>query len=494
MSDEVGVDPERVNELAAALENLRDVLAANVPVIVGTMESYWDSGTGQPVNLMRLKQAQARSVEDAANMRARSVLAQAWMDNPANIDLVAGGVAYLPWEGQALDSQDVTADAQELAAAEQSGNVTQIQAVEQDIEDHLDEGTAGLPFLSAFYNQAGTRVAALAGSLYSHGGTIEQPLSAADQRLIRTFATGLAYVVKNGTGETALSAQAMNALTNAPDMWSVAMLVKYGPVAGAYGSSGRGPEFLQAVSNATVTISPHVIVAAGDPEVPALRAAWAWASKRHILLASSPGDVEFSRWVEIATLSPYRYLFAGGQLHQEFASMMPDSRIGGTFNEGGKILLSTGGLGAAVFLADPRSLLGAKPADVEKLIPEGFSGPNPLKTGQPGWRYNDLKTGKMVAYEEGSPDGTDLGQPDSLLHQGPYYRISENGYIYRIAAPGNPTLNDPDAVTISITAPDGSKTYLNERLPTDDPGDGDGDSGDLGEGGDGGADAGAVDG
>jgi hypothetical protein len=335
----------------------------------------------------------------------------------------------------------------------------------------------------------------LAATLYSRDGTFKQPLSAGDQQILSTFATGLAYLTKNGTGSLALTRQAMNALTNAPDMWSMAMLVKYGPDAKAYGTNpgGPGPQLLRAVGNATVQISPHVIVAANNPNVPELRAAWAWASKRHISLASSAGDVEFTRWVEIATVSPYRDLFRTGQLNRELASMTPDYRIGGAFNLNEKVLLTTSGMGAVVFFGDIRSLLGARPEDVQKLIPEGFTGPRALKKG-PGWRYNELKTGRMIAYEEGDPT-KDLGQPDSMLHQGPYYRIAQNGYIYRVAAPGNPALNDPNAATISVTAPDGSKTYVNEQIATDDPGDGAGEGGELGgTGGDTGAAGGAADG
>jgi hypothetical protein len=268
----------------------------------------------------------------------------------------------------------------------------------------------------------------------------------------------------------------------------MAMLVKYGPDAKAYGN-GQGQQLVTAADNATVAISPHLIVSASNMDIPALRAAWTWALKRHILLASSAGDVEFSRWTEIATVSPYSYLFRSGQLYQEFASPTPDYRIGGAFNSGEKVLLSTSGLGAAVFLADPRSLLGAKPEDVQKLIPEDYTGPTPLKTGA-GWKY--LAKGRLIAYEEGNPNATNLGQPDSLLHQGPYYRISENGYIYRIAAPGNPALSDPNAATISVQAPDKSKTYINEKIPTDDPADGDGDGGELDGGDPGGGDTGGA--
>jgi hypothetical protein len=174
--------------------------------------------------------------------------------------------------------------------------------------------------------------------------------------------------------------------------------------------------------------------------------------------------------------------------------MLPDYRIGGAFNQNEKVLLVGGTSGAVVFLSDPRSLLGAKPDDVQKLIPEDWTGPEPLNKGR-GWKYNDLKTGRMIAYEEGDPSGDDLGQPDSMLHRGFYYRLSNNGYVYRIAGPGNPAFNGSDAATISITAPDGSKTYFNEKIATDDPADGDGEGGDLsGDGADGGAGAGAADG
>lgn len=492
MGDEVGVEPERLAELASALENLRDVLAANVPVIVNTLESYWESGAGQPVSLTSLKQAQARSPEDAADMRMRSDLAQAWMNNPANIDLVAGGLAYIPWDGPDLTTQDATLDATELAAAEKDGNRAQILAVETDIKDHLAEGAAGQSFLTAFYNQAAPQVAALAGSLYKQDGNIKQPLTAADEAILKTFATGLAAATATGS----LSPTAMKALTNAPDMWSTAMLVKYGPDAKVYGT-GQGQQLVTSVNNALVEISPHIIVSAGNMDIPALRAAWAWALQRHISLASSAGDVEFSRWVEIATVSPYSYLFASGQLHQEFAAMNPDYRIGGSFNEGAKVLLTTGVTGSVAFFGDPRSLLGLTSDEAQALVPKGWEiGPLParlIKKGYEGWRAGDGK-GNAIQFEDGytapPPDGA---EPD--VHQGgAYIKISENGTLTRVAAAGNTTLDDPNGITITIeNKSDGTDIKLREHIPTDDPGDGedgDGDDGDLGDGG--GGDAGAA--
>jgi hypothetical protein len=181
MGDEVGVEPERLAELASALENLRDVLAQNVPVIVNTLQRYWSGGTGTPISLASLQQAQARCVDDAADMRARSNLAAAWMANPANIDLVAGGLAYVPWSGTALDQADAQLQAQNLnaavalAARDPAAARAELAEIAQDLNDHAtDTG-----YLTAFWAQPGVVAAAanLASLLRTtqHGATIRGP-------------------------------------------------------------------------------------------------------------------------------------------------------------------------------------------------------------------------------------------------------------------------------------------------------------------------------
>jgi hypothetical protein len=166
--DEVGVEPDRLAKLASALENLRNVLAHNVPTIVNTLEQYWNGGTGTPVNLNPLKQAQARSPQDAVGMRSRSDLAQAWMANGANIDVVSSGIAYIPWDTADVDTADAQLRAQQLAAAEKSGNLAQIQAIQADIQDHIESNDSA--WLTAFYNQAAPQVANLAATLNSEDG------------------------------------------------------------------------------------------------------------------------------------------------------------------------------------------------------------------------------------------------------------------------------------------------------------------------------------
>lgn len=109
---DVGVDPQRLNATAAALAQLRDVLAATVPVIVNTLSSY-----GSPVNTGVLKQAQARSVQDAQAMRERAQLAQLWERQQAS--LTGHGMATIPWDLPAVTTAE--RDTRQLLSASRKG-------------------------------------------------------------------------------------------------------------------------------------------------------------------------------------------------------------------------------------------------------------------------------------------------------------------------------------------------------------------------------------
>lgn len=139
MTDELcGVDPARLAKAASALEHLRDVLAAKVPTIMNTMNEY-----GSPVSITHLRQAQARSVIDAAEMRARSNLAQKILQQDARIHLDASTVT-IAWDGAAVNAASARVDAQLLSQAEHDPNSYQamadIQAVADDFQDHIDQG------------------------------------------------------------------------------------------------------------------------------------------------------------------------------------------------------------------------------------------------------------------------------------------------------------------------------------------------------------------
>jgi hypothetical protein len=244
-SEEVGVDPGRVSQAAGALENLRDVLAANVPTIMNIMNEYWSSGAGSPISLAALHQAQGRSVDDATQMQTRSQLAEAWLAQ--GVSLTGSGMVNIPFSGPALESADATIEAQALAAAEAEASKNpsaaraQIAAIEQAIAEHAGDGKAGAPWLQDFYNDAAPAVANLASTLHGLENPSGAPpdylsrftvLTPDDQKILATFGQGLAAADAAG-----LSPEAVQAIATAPDAWSAAMLVKFGPPGSLWATS-----------------------------------------------------------------------------------------------------------------------------------------------------------------------------------------------------------------------------------------------------------------
>ncbi|MGH3409341.1 MAG: hypothetical protein ACRDRJ_43640, partial [Streptosporangiaceae bacterium] len=238
MSDDyAGVDPIRMAKAASALENLRDVLAANVPKILNTMNGY-----GSPISLSLLPQAQARSLIDAADMRARSNLAQKLLETDSMNACVS--MVTIPWNGSAVDAANAKADVQLLNSAEQNPNSQQaladIQTVADDVSDHVKENDS--TYLADFYNQAGPQVAGLAGVLHNlNGSSNDIPVSTMfantfskqDQQILNTFATGLAYTDSKGL----LQPSTIKQLTATSTLWSMGMLVKYGPSGSAWSTA-----------------------------------------------------------------------------------------------------------------------------------------------------------------------------------------------------------------------------------------------------------------
>ena len=221
--DEVGVEPERLAELASALENLRDVLAHNVPIIVSTMEEYWNEGAGTPLTLAPLKQAEARAPQDAAEMRSRSDLAQAWMAQAVSINVVSSGMAYIPWDIAKVDKADAQLQAQLFVAAEKSGDHAQIQAIEQDLLDHQ----TNKEWLSCFWSQQGVAAAAgnLAAMLETSNG---DHLTKSDQKMLSGYANSLAAAYNLGGLSSAQKKRLADGLAAvaAKDPGPVAMLLE----------------------------------------------------------------------------------------------------------------------------------------------------------------------------------------------------------------------------------------------------------------------------
>ena len=167
------------------------------------------------------------------------------------------------------------------------------------------------------------------------------------------------------------------------------------------GNGGPPPKQPLSTANSFVQVSPHVWVPANDPKLPELKAAWAWASKRPVYLSGSPGDSEYTRWVDIFTVSPWAQDLNKGQLHNELGSFQPDARIGGAFNQHQNVILSTAGMGAAVFLGKPGSLIGLSPNAVRKLTQGWTSEAEPM----PNAGQAQIDPRKLWAY---SMDETNL--------------------------------------------------------------------------------------
>jgi hypothetical protein len=247
MAEEIGVDVERIQQMATALENLRDVLAANVPIIVTSMNQAWSSGTGQPISLLPLQQAVGKSAEDASAILARAEMAEAYQSQ-ANAQL-PGNMVNIPWDPSAaqLNVESPEAIARDLAAAEAESAKDpaaarlRIEAIEAEVQDHLD--THDTAWLQGFYDNAAPSVAGLALVLHNEDASGFENyndnftvLSRADQKILATFGDGLAAADKAG-----LSPTAVQAIVNAPSPWSAAMLIKFGPSGSDYATAEINP-------------------------------------------------------------------------------------------------------------------------------------------------------------------------------------------------------------------------------------------------------------
>jgi hypothetical protein len=140
----------------------------------------------------------------------------------------------IPFDVKAVDFADAKAEVQALAAAEASKDpkaaMAAIQAIQQDIQDHLNAGDT--TWLTAFYNQGAAQVADLAATLHNLSGLANEPLpgqlkvfTPQDTQILNTYAQGLAAVDKAGQ----LHQSAIDQFTQTSTLWSAAMLLKYGP-------------------------------------------------------------------------------------------------------------------------------------------------------------------------------------------------------------------------------------------------------------------------
>jgi hypothetical protein len=293
--DHVKVDLQRADAAASALEGLRGALAEHVPAILTAISSLRGEGADLPPPTA-LVQLQGRSPQDAAEMRAAARIATQ-MNNQMLAQqppVIVTGMLDLgtSWDPEALDAAAAADDARALIAAEHTSGKTAARAailgVAQDLADHQGD-TA---YLTAFWSRSGVPAAAanLAAILNRQDGGVNQLsaadqkvlatregtlssqgekflqngggaelLSAQDQQILTTFGTALAATTKAGTLDAAASQQLVTAFAKPADLWSAAMLFKYGPSGAAYGTTAdqAGPKLLSGLTEALLYAREH---------------------------------------------------------------------------------------------------------------------------------------------------------------------------------------------------------------------------------------------
>lgn len=266
-SNWVKVDAARAAAAAAALEELRNALAEQVPAIMAALADLRSAGAAMtpPGSLTDMA---AHAGTDAAQMRAAADLA-ARMERltPGAAAPVTGMVRLTEgWDDQALTRAAARADAAMLTAAlaEPAGpsQAAAIAAVARDVADH--QGDTG--YLTAFWSAPGVAVtvAGLAGALNRANGHDLTALTKPDQAILATYGASLAAATRSGQLSDPASHALDTAFSRPATLWSAAMLLKYGPAGSAYATT-TGAGLLAAMSRAALN-NPAVIVPVSMPQ------------------------------------------------------------------------------------------------------------------------------------------------------------------------------------------------------------------------------------
>jgi hypothetical protein len=248
MGEFAGVDPQRVRDLANRLRNLADAIAQNGSIIRSNF-SKW----GGTLDLGQLARQAAQVGQDARDMALRADEALNLLHEPGGLRLTSAGLTVsIPWDTKGINT---TKEAQQEAfdfknsledpKGSQSRQI--ITEVAQSLADHQGDSV----YLKAFVGAGGMNCVAEAARALHEEDVAHRDgvvLSAESQRILGQFGHAVAGVAKSG------ALPDFNAFTEAPDLWSSSMILKYGPNGQAYGD-GPGKEFLAAMSR---TVLDHL--------------------------------------------------------------------------------------------------------------------------------------------------------------------------------------------------------------------------------------------
>ncbi|CAM3248211.1 hypothetical protein ACH4LN_27105 [Streptomyces albus] len=233
MNDFSGVDPYRLRDLANALQGLADTLDREGKTI-RDLFTKWEGTLGQGV----LTQQAAQVRDDARSMALRAdfaynVLLQPRI-GPVNSPLPPNWV-NIPWDVSRIDTaQEGAQEARSLLAAlnnpDSPQSRTTLRMLSQSLADHANDPA----FLQAFMNAGGLEASARAARfLHTQDGTHgEAVLSQESEQILARFGQAVQAATSLAEqGKIKLSPTYLEALTKPKggDMWSVAMLFKYGP-------------------------------------------------------------------------------------------------------------------------------------------------------------------------------------------------------------------------------------------------------------------------
>jgi hypothetical protein len=234
--DFVAFEPSSLQQLSNKLDALAQTLEGNLSKLSSAISAAGGHVRGS--GNIGLWAGKART--DANDMASRS--RQAW-------ELVRQGKAYKPpgfnmvfspglvnvdWAATSQGGRQAQKDAHDLNLGKQATR-DQLAAAARSVANHK----ADKQYLATFWNSVDPKVAAeLARVLHEQDaahGEQKQPLSGGSKKILADLAAGLAAASRDGL----LPSRAQTALENPPgdDMWSPAMLFKYGPKGkGAYDS------------------------------------------------------------------------------------------------------------------------------------------------------------------------------------------------------------------------------------------------------------------
>jgi hypothetical protein len=244
VSDYVAFEPSSLQQLSKSLDALAQNLAGNLSKVV----SIISAANGHAAGSGNVQAWASKARDDANDMSSRSreaweLVRQGKAYRPPNFAPVfSPGMVNIDWSATSTSGRQAQQDAKDLNLG-QAATREQFAAAARSVANHKNDKV----YLSQFWANADPRVAQkLARILHDQdmreGGSPDQPLSKSSKIILRDLAIGLAVATRLETVPADKKAALESALENPPnhDMWSSAILFKYGPDGKQY-----DPKFLK---------------------------------------------------------------------------------------------------------------------------------------------------------------------------------------------------------------------------------------------------------